>query len=77
MCNHENHLRRVECKRETQRGEDGDAPMEDLEVPPIVDDDEGREYAINEEEDEDSLEDDYLDLTLNDLLGLAYSVFIK
>jgi len=51
--------------------------MEDLEVPPIVDDDEGREYAINEEEDEDSLEDDYLDLTLNDLLGLAYSVFIK
>lgn len=25
MCNHENHLRRVECKRETQRGEDGDA----------------------------------------------------
>ena len=25
--------------------------MEDLEVPPIVDDDEGREYAINEEED--------------------------
>ncbi|KAG4924402.1 hypothetical protein JHK87_049942 [Glycine soja] len=49
---------------EDARGEGvGGAPMDDLEVPPI-DDDGGGGDAINEEE-------DYLHLTLNDLLGLT------
>ncbi|KAG4377511.1 hypothetical protein GLYMA_18G136551v4 [Glycine max] len=49
---------------EDARGEGvGGAPMDDLEVPPIDDDGDGGD-AINEEE-------DYLHLTLNDLLGLT------
>ena len=59
----------VELRQDASGGVSS-APMNDLEVPPIVDDDEGGGYAINKEEDEDHMEDGYLDLTLNDLLDL-------
>ncbi|KAK7404287.1 hypothetical protein VNO78_05060 [Psophocarpus tetragonolobus] len=63
---------------EDASGEDvGCTLMDDLEVPPIVDDEEGGGDAINEEQVGDHMEDDYPDLNLNDLLAYIFLYVYK